>query len=399
MDAILRGTAPEGVDDKPAGPLKGIKVLELAGIGPGPMCGMLLADLGATVLRIDRTAPADVGVKRELRYSLVLRNREAISLDLKNAEAIRMVLCLSDQADALIDPFRPGVLERLGLGPETCLARNPRLVYGRITGWGQSGPMAQEAGHDLNYIAMTGVLNAIGRADQAPTPPLNLIGDYGGGAMFLALGIVSALLEARHSGLGQVVDAAMFEGAATLATHFFGIHAEGKWSGRRGCNYLDSGAPFYDTHLCADGKWLSVAPIEERFYRQFLTLLGLDMAALPDRGQTENWPVLRAHIACRIATKTRDQWCAIFSGTDACVAPVLDFDEAPQHAHAVARGAFVDIDGVTQPAPAPRFSRTPNATPGPPRSARNENPSASLAGWLTPDEVAARQSRGLLAPN
>lgn len=380
------------------GPLKGVKVIELGGIGPGPMCAMLLADLGATVLRIDRTAEADVGTKREARYSLVLRNRETIALDLKQPGAAELVLRLVDSADGLIDPFRPGVLERLGLGPQTCLARNPRLVFGRMTGWGQDGPMAPLAGHDLNYIALSGVLHAIGRQGQPPTPPLNLVGDYGGGALYLALGMLSAIIEARQSGQGQVVDAAMFEGAASLATLFFGTHAAGQWDERRGQNYLDSGAPYYDVYACADGKWLSVAAIEERFYVELLQKLDLDPAAMPDRTERSQWGALRSVLAQRIATRTRDEWAQVFKSSDACVAPVLTFGEAPQHPHAMARGSFVEVDGITQPAPAPRFSRTPPGLPTPPRAPDNADIQASLTSWLTAQEVIEWQQRGLLAP-
>ena len=380
------------------GPLNGIKIVELGGIGPGPMCAMLLADLGATVLRIDRTADVDLGTKRELRYSLVLRNRDAIALDLKQPAAVEMVLRLIDTADALIDPFRPGVIERLGLGPDVCLARNPRLVIGRMTGWGQTGPMAKAAGHDLNYIALSGVLHAIGREGQPPSPPLNLVGDYGGGALYLALGLVSALLEARQSGHGQVVDAAMSEGAASLATLFYGMHASGDWDARRGTNSLDSGAPYYDSYRCADAKWLSVASIEERFYVELLEKLGIDAATVPDRSDRAQWPALRKVLGARIAGRTRDDWMSVFDGSDACVAPVLDFDEAPRHPHARARGSFIEVDGIVQPAPAPRFSRTVPDTPRPPQPAHNRDVRSALRAWLPPDEVAQWQARGLLAP-
>ncbi|MES2482495.1 MAG: CaiB/BaiF CoA-transferase family protein [Pseudomonadota bacterium] len=380
------------------GPLHGVKIVELAGIGPAPLCAMLLADLGATVLRVDRAADAEVGVKRALRYSLVQRNREVVALDLKQPEAAAFVLELVQQADALLDPFRPGVIERLGLGPQVCLARNPRLVIGRMTGWGQDGPMAARAGHDLNYIALSGALHAIGRAGQPPTPPLNLVGDYGGGALFLALGLVSAILEARGSGQGQVVDAAMYEGAASLSTLFYGIHASGQWDPRRGHNYLDSGAPYYDCYACADGKWLSVAAIEQRFYDELLDKLGLPAADLPSRDERANWPALREAIGARIATRTRDAWDEVFKDSDACVAPVLDFDEAPQHRQARARQAFIEVDGVQQPAPTPRFSRTAPARPTPPRPADNANLARSLEGWLDASRIAHWRDRGLLAP-
>lgn len=381
-----------------SGPLKGLKVVELAGIGPAPLCAMLLADLGATVLRIDRPTATELGVKRELKYSLVLRNRNAIALDLKQPDAAAFVLELLEGADVLLDPFRPGVIERLGLGPEECWARNPRLIIGRVTGWGQDGPMAKRAGHDLNYIALSGVLHAIGRADQPPTPPLNLVGDNGGGAMFLALGILSAIFETRQSGQGQIVDAAMSEGAASLATIFYGIHASGEWDQRRGYNYLDSGAPYYDCYPCADGKWLSVASIEERFYLELLKKLGFDPPLLPDRADKSQWPQLRKIIGDRIAERTRDEWSEIFKDSDACVAPVLDFDEAPRHPHAQFRGSFVEVEGVVQPAPAPRFSRTPAAKPTAPRPADNQDLERSLSGWLKPERLRQLQQSGLLTP-
>lgn len=379
------------------GPLAGVKIVELAGIGPGPMCAMLLADLGATVLRVDRTQAVELGGRRSLRHSTVLRNREAIALDLKRPDAVALVLRLLEGADALIDPFRPGVLERLGLAPGTCLARNPRLVVGRMTGWGQTGPLAMAAGHDLNYIALSGVLHAIGRKGQPPTPPLNLVGDYGGGALYLALGLVSALLEAGRSGHGQVVDAAMCEGAASLAGLFYGAHAAGEWQAR-GDNYLDGGAPYYDVYACADGRWLSVAALEERFFLQLMQGLALDPATLPDRRDPANWPALRERMAARIATRTRDEWAATFEGLDACVAPVLDFDEAPRHPQARARGSFVEVDGVVQPAPQPRFSRSRPGQPGAPRPADNADPAASLAGWLSADEIRQWLGHGILQP-
>ena len=379
------------------GPLRGIRVIELGGIGPGPLCAMLLADLGARVLRIDRVGESDLGTRRPLRYSLVLRNRPAVALDLKDPAAVALVRRLARDADGLIDPFRPGVLERLDLAPATLLAENPRLVVGRMTGWGQTGPMAKLAGHDLNYIRLAGVLNAVGRRDAPPTPPLNLIGDYGGGAMVLALGMLAALLEARGSGQGQVVDAAMFEGAAALAMLFWGAHASGEWHPERGTNYLDSGAPWYDSYRCADGKWLAVAAIEERFYGNFVRGLGLDPATLPAR-LPEHQEALRDIFATRIATRGRAAWMEVFGRLDACVGPVLDFDEAPRHPQAVARGSFVTLDGVTQPAPVPRFSRTPPATPTPPQAADNRALDRTLSGWLTAGEISAWQARGILTP-
>jgi crotonobetainyl-CoA:carnitine CoA-transferase CaiB-like acyl-CoA transferase len=378
------------------GPLSGLKIIELAGVGPGPMCAMLLADLGATVLRVERTQAADLGTPRPARFMLVHRSRRAIALDLKQPAAVELVLRLVESSHALIDPFRPGVIERLGLGPEACLARNPRLVIGRMTGWGQTGALAQRAGHDLNYIALSGVLHAIGREGQAPVPPLNLVGDYGGGALYLALGMLSALYETARSGRGQVVDAAMCEGSASLLTHVYGAHAAGSWDARRGHNVTDSGAPYYDSYACSDGKWLAVGAIEERFYREFLAGLDLDPAALPDRHDRSRWPVLRALIAGRIATRTRDAWAAVFEGTDACVSPVLDFDEAPRHPHALSRSSFVEVDGVVQPAPAPRFSRTPAGLPTPPVEAHHRDLPQALAGWLDASEIATWQQRGQL---
>lgn len=370
----------------------------MAGVGPGPMCSMLLADLGATVLRVDRTFDVELGTRRELRYNLVLRNRQSIALDLKQPAAVELVLRLLENADGLIDPFRPGVLERLGLGPDVCEKRNPRLVYGRMTGWGQTGPMAGTAGHDLNYIALSGVLHSIGRNGQPPTPPLNLLGDYGGGAMYLALGMLSALLETRSSGRGQVVDVAMAEGSASLATHIYGAHAAGQWNARRGTNSMDSGAPYYEVYACADGKWLSVAAVEDRFYRELLGKLGLDSGSVPDRNRRENWGALRDVLAKSIASRTRDEWAQVFEGSDACVAPVLDFDEAPRHPQAVARGSFVEVDGVTQPAPTPRFSRTVPQMPRPPIAARNQDVETALDGWLSGEEIDEWRGRGLLRP-
>ena len=365
------------------GPLKGIKIVELAGIGPGPMAAMLLADLGATVLRIDRAEPADLGVKRPPRFNLLMRNRECIELDLKKPEAVAQVLEFVDSADGLIEGFRPGVTERLGLGPDVCLARNPRLVYGRITGWGQTGPLAHAAGHDLNYIALTGVLHAIGRAGQPPTIPLALAGDFSGGALYLVMGMLAALLEARSSGQGQVVDAAIVDGTTSMATVFYGLHAAGMWNAARGTNILDSGAPFYEVYECQDGGWISIGPIEARFYQQLVALLELDPQALGAQGDRNTWPQAKVLIAQRFKTRTRAQWCALLEGTDVCFAPVLSFAEAPQHPHMQARGSFVEIDGVVQPAPAPRFSRSVPDLPSPPQAEPTRDVAAVLAAWRT----------------
>ncbi len=351
------------------GPLAGLKVVEIGAIGPVPMCSMLLADMGATVLRIERQQPEPgLGVARPLKYNLLLRNRPAMSVDLKSPEGVRFVLELVALADVLIEGFRPGTMERLGLGPDACLQRNPRLVYGRMTGWGQTGPYAQMAGHDLNYIALAGVLNSIGRQGQPPTPPLNLVGDFGGGALYLTCGVLAAVLSARLNGNGQVVDAAMLDGAASLFTSFFGMSAAGLFDDSlRGTNVLDSGAPFYDVYACSDGLYLSVAPIEAKFRRVFFRKLGIS----PDLVESflqEDWTVLRSQISKHIAARTQGEWCAIFEGTDACVAPVLSLTDAPQHVHNVSRGTFIEIDGVVQPGVAPRFSGTPTTTPTPPEA-------------------------------
>jgi len=365
------------------GPLHGIKIIEMVGIGPCPFAAMMLADMGAEVIRIDRkpvpgaaTPFPSLGTK----YDVMARGRRSLALDLKHPEAKELVLTLLEQADILLEGFRPGVMERLGLGPDACLARNPKLVYGRITGWGQTGPLAQAAGHDLNYIALSGMLHAMGRADSPPPPPLNLVGDFGGGAMMLAFGVVCAALEARSSGKGQVVDAAMTDGSALLGAMMYGLRAHGSWSDARAANMLDGGAPFYDTYACRDGKYLSVGAIEPQFYAQLLALAGATDPEFARQWSQQRWPELKVKFAALFATRTRDEWCALLEGTDACVAPVLDMAEAPQHPHNRARGAFVDIDGVTQPAPSPRFSRTAPevaaapATPG-------EHSAEVLADW------------------
>lgn len=339
------------------GPLAGLKVIEFGGIGPSPMCAMLLADLGATVLRLDRPEASDLGIEKPLRYNLLLRGRSSISVDLKSSKGVDFALELIERAEIVIEGFRPGVMERIGLGPDVCLARNPALVYGRMTGWGQDGPLARTAGHDLNYIAITGALDAIGRHGSPPTPPLNLVGDFGGGALYLALGLMAALTSARSSGQGQVVDAAMVDGAASLMTAFFGLHAAGLYKTERGTNVLDSGAPYYDVYECADGRYLAAAPIEMKFRREFLERLGL-LETVPDGQDKSTWPELRKALTERIKSKTQAEWVAVFEGSDACVSPVLNMAEAAAHPHNVARNAFVDIDGVSQPAAAPRFSRT-----------------------------------------
>jgi alpha-methylacyl-CoA racemase len=379
-----------------SGPLTGVKVLEIAGIGPGPFCGMLLADMGADVLRVDRLQSSDLGLPVEPRFDIMSRGRRSIALDLKRPESVAMVLDCAAKADALIEGFRPGVTERLGFGPDVCHARNPRLVYGRITGWGQDGPLAQAAGHDINYIALTGALHAIGRGGGAPVPPLNLVGDFGGGGMVLAFGIACALFEARASGKGQVIDAAMTEGAASLMAMFYGRMAAGDWRDQRGVNVLDTGAPWYDAYETADGKHVAIGSIEGRFYAELLARLGLDPETLPGQHERKRWPELRAAFSAAFKSKTRDEWCLKMEGTDVCFAPVLSLAEAPQHAHNRARSAFIEVDGVKQPAPAPRYSRTPGAIArGAPR--RGEGGAQALADWgFGRTEIEGYRARGAL---
>jgi alpha-methylacyl-CoA racemase len=363
-----------------SGPLAGIKVVEFAGIGPAPMTAMLLSDLGAEIVIIDRLEPSGLGIEKPTRFDIVRRGRRSLALDLKRSEGTACALDLVARADALIEGFRPGTMERLGLGPDACLKRNPRLVYGRVTGWGQDGPIAKAAGHDLNYIALSGALSAIGRAGEPPAIPLNLIGDYGGGAMLLAFGLVSALLEASRSGQGQVVDAAMAEGIATLMASLFGLAAAGIHKPERGTNLLDSGAPHYETYRCADDEWITIAPIEKKFREVLLGLIGFDPEHFPNVNNPAEWPQARSLLACRFAERSRAEWCTLLEGTDACFAPVLSLIEAPEHSHARARGTFVTIDGVVQPGPQPRFSRTPPAAPtaGEPAGASSR---AVLADW------------------
>jgi alpha-methylacyl-CoA racemase len=372
------------------GPLVGIKVVEFAGIGPAPMCAMLLADLGATVLRIDRPEPSDLGLQREPRYDLLLRSRAAVAADLKRPEGKALALRLIERADALIEGFRPGVMERLGLGPEECRALNPRLVYGRVTGWGQEGPLAHAAGHDINYISLVGALHAFGRRGQPPTPPLNLLGDFAGGALYLAFGVVCGILEAQRSGKGQVVDAAMVDGVASLMTAFHGMLAAGLATHERGTNHIDTGSHFYNVYECTDGSWISVAPIEAKFYAELLRRLDIDPVTLPPQMEREHWPEAQARLAALFKTRTRDEWCELLEGTDACFAPVLTTDEAARHPHNAVRGTYVEIDGIVQPAPAPRFSRSVPDLPTPPQPpSRGAHAEAALAPWLEPAEIEA----------
>jgi alpha-methylacyl-CoA racemase len=348
-----------------AGPLSGIKVVEITGIGPGPFCAMMLADLGADVLRIDRSVTVRTPLPDKPSNDVLARGRRSIGVDLKHPEGVELVLKLIEKADVLTEGFRPGVMERLGLGPDVCLKRNPKLVYGRMTGFGQEGPMAQAAGHDINYIALAGALAHIGREGDKPLPPLNLVGDFGGGGMLLALGICAALVERGRSGKGQVVDAAMVDGAATLMAFIHGFYASGGW-GERGTNLLDTGAHFYDTYETKDGKYISLGSIEPQFYAELLEKTGLDKETLPNQMDRTQWRPMKQRLTALFKTKTRDEWCALMEGSDVCFAPVLTIPEAYQHPHNVARGTFVDVAGVTQPGPSPRFSRTPGEIKRPP---------------------------------
>ena len=378
------------------GPLSGLKVIEIAGIGPGPMAAMLLADMGATVLRVDRKEPAGLGVPRPLKYDLLLRNRRSVPVDLKDPKAVAFVLDLVATSDVLIEGFRPGVAERLGIGPDACLERNPRLVYGRITGWGQEGPLAQDVGHDINYIALAGALHAIGRKGQAPVPPINLVGDFGGGTLYLVIGILAALHTAKATGKGQVVDAAMVDGVANLMTQPYGTFGAGMMSNERGTNPTDSGAPFYDVYECSDGRWISLGPVETRFYAEALRVLGLPQDMLKDQWKRETWPAAKERIAAVVRTRTRDAWCAAFEGVEACFAPVLTLDEAPRHPHLQSRGTYTEIDGVTQPMPAPRFSATPNGKPQAFRPWKAQEAGEILGPWLDATAIARARDAGVI---
>jgi alpha-methylacyl-CoA racemase len=347
----------EHTDDTAAGPLAGVRVVELAGLGPGPFAAMLLADLGADVVRVDRADGASA-VPDPRAYAMH-RGRRSLAVDLKGPDGREVVLRLVDRADAFLEGFRPGVAERLGIGPDDCLRRNPRLVYGRMTGWGQDGPLAATAGHDIDYIALSGALSTCARRGERPVPPVNMLGDLGGGGAFLAIGVLAALWEATRSGRGQVVDAAMIDGSAVLTTMLHGLMAQGRWRDEAGVNFADTGSPYYDVYECADGRHVAVGALEGPFYRQLLDGLGLAPSELPSRGDEASWPALKARFAAAFRTRTRDEWAQVFARTDACVAPVLSLTEAPEHAHNRARGTFVEHGGIVQPAPAPRFGRTP----------------------------------------
>lgn len=370
------------------GPLTGVKIIEIAGVGPGPFCGMLLSDLGADIIRVDRKGmpAASSAALGDIKYDVTSRGRRSIALDLKNPAAVDTCLRLVDKSDILFEGFRPGVMERLGLGPDICLQRNPKLVYGRMTGWGQTGPLANAAGHDINYIALTGALEAIGPA-ESPVPPLNLVGDFGGGALYLALGMIAALFEANRSGSGQIVDAAMTEGAASLATMFYGMHAAGAWKLNRAENMLDGAAPFYDVYETSDKRFIALGSVEAKFYALLRHQLGLEDAMFDRQMDQSAWPAQKEIIAEAISKKTQEEWCKIMEGTDICFAPVLTFEEAPNHPHNVARESFVVIDGVTQPNVAPKFSRTPSEVQGSPPEIGQHTVSALLDWGFTESDI------------
>jgi alpha-methylacyl-CoA racemase len=358
--------------------LTGFKVVEIAGIGPGQFCGMLLADMGAQLIRIDRKADTDLGMPA--KFNLMNRSRPAIGVDLKSQSGVDLVLKLCEDADALFEGFRPGVMERLGLGPEDCMERNEKLVYGRMTGWGQAGPLANAVGHDGNYASLAGVIGAIGDKDGPPSIPLNLTADFGGGGAYLAMGILAALLEAGRSGKGQVVDAAMVDGAASLMTMFYGLHAAGYWKEQRGSNILDGGAPFYRAYRTSDDEYIIVCAIEQRFFKALLESLDIDDIDLGEQHDQRKWPAQIEQFESVFASMTRDEWCDLLQGTDACFAPVLSLSEAPQHKHNLARDTFVDVDDITQPAPAPRFSRTASGISQAP-AATSSDIRAALNDW------------------
>ena len=371
-----------------SGPLSGVRVVEFAGLAPAPFACLILADLGAEVLRIDR--PGD-GSTNPLG-----RGRRSVAVDLKNPDGLETVRTLLASADVLVEGFRPGVMERLGLGPDDCTDRNPRLIYGRMTGWGQDGPMAQQAGHDINYISIAGSLEPIGPAGLPPVPPINYLGDFGGGGLLLAMGVMAALYEREKSGRGQVIDAAMVDGASLIATFVHVLSAAGGWSAERGTNLLDGSAPFYTVYATSDGAYVSVGALEPQFYAEFVRLLGVDGEGLPAQHDKDGWPKLRARFAEVFASRTRDEWEQVFVGSDACVAPVLSPAEAHGHPHNVARNAFIESGGAVQPAPAPRFSRTPGADPGP-APAAGEGADAALSDWgFTADTIAALRTKGAI---
>jgi alpha-methylacyl-CoA racemase len=372
------------------GPLSGVRVVEFAGLGPAPFCGMLLSDLGADVIRIDR-----MDARPAAPHQVTHRGRRSVALDLKKPEAVALCLDLFERAEIVFEGFRPGVMERLGLGPDVALKRHPKLVYGRMTGWGQTGPLAQAAGHDINYIAISGALHAIGTRER-PVPPLNLIGDFGGGALYLAFGLLAGLTHARATGKGQVVDAAMCDGAASLMSYFYGFRAEGTHTRERAANRIDGGAHFYDVYRCADGEWIALGSIEPQFYQLLRDKAGLSDPAFDAQMDRKRWPELKEKLARVIAAKTRAEWCAIMEGTDVCFAPVLEIDEAPSYPHNAERGVFVTIEGVVQPAPAPRFVATPGAVQGPPPKIGAHNLDALRDWGLPPGRVDELKNKGVI---
>jgi alpha-methylacyl-CoA racemase len=379
------------------GPLNGFKIVEIAGIGPGQLCGMLLADMGAQLIRIDRLSDSGPGLPIPTKFNLMNRSRPTIAVDLKNPDGVELILRLCDGADAIFEGFRPGVMERLGLGPDVCMGRNKRLVYGRMTGWGQNGPLADAVGHDGNYIGLAGVLSTIGDKGRLPVPPLNLVADFGGGALYLAMGMLAAMLAAGKSGLGQVVDAAMVDGAASMMTLFYGLRASGIWKDERGTNLLDGGAPFYRTYATQDGKSVVVCALEGKFFRAFLEKLSIEDIDPKEQFDSRKWPEQIARIEAVFKSKTRDDWDRIMEGSDACYAPVLSMAEAPEHSHNKARGTFVEIDGIVQPGPAPRFSRTGSGIKCPPAEPDAANNDA-LTDWGVPRaEIERLQKAGVLA--
>lgn len=376
------------------GPLAGLRVLEVGGVGPGPFCTMLLSDMGAEVVRIDRKQAGESGLPVERRFEVMFRGKRSVAMDLKKPVAVEAIRRMVARADVLVEGFRPGVMERLGLGPDACLAINPRLVYGRMTGWGQDGPLAKAAGHDLNYIALSGALHAIGRKDGPPEIPLNLVGDFGGGSMYLAFGILCALHESRSSGKGQVVDAAMIDGATSLMAMIYGAYQAGYWTDARGSNRLDSGAPWYQVYETRDGLWVAVGSTEHTFYVNTLRVLGLRAEDFPDQHDRSGWPQVKAAMAAAFKQRTRDEWVQAFADTDTCFSPVLSLAEAPRHPHQQARANFVEVAGVTQPAPAPRFSRSRGQVQGPPPQVGQHNDEV-LAQWgFSPEEVALMRQAG-----
>jgi alpha-methylacyl-CoA racemase len=380
-----------------AGPLDGFRVVEMGGIGPAPFAGALLGDLGADVLRVDRIAKPGVEPDLPLRFDFYNRNKRSVALDLKQPQAVRAVLDLVAKADALVEGFRPTVMERLGLGPDICHTINPQLVYARMTGWGQQGPMAQEAGHDINYLALTGALHCLGDADRPPPPPLNLVADLGGGALYLVVGLLAASMEARQSGRGQTIDVAMIDGVTHLMSAFQAFRQQGSWTSRRADNIVDGGAPFYGSYATSDGKFVAVGAIEPQFYASLLKVMGIDGERLPDQNDRAAWPEMRKRFAKVFATRTRDEWVAAAAGRDACLAPVLTIDEAPEHPQMQARDVYTMFDGLRHPSPAPRFSRTPSGlrtpTPSPGRDSRQ-----ALADWgIATDQVAALEATGAMA--